>query len=101
MRKWFSCGGVCHNVVLIVGDYTATVGDPTGKNRTRPMLTHEEVVENSKRYQEQFFKIVDRKKEMINQPWWCHFMVGDMLHTVSCMLMHITASIKFRKWRNN
>ena len=58
MRQFQELG---HKVILIVGDYTATVGDPTGKNKTREMLSHEEVLENAKTYQDQFFKIVDKK----------------------------------------
>lgn len=72
MRKLRAFQELGHQVVLIVGDYTATVGDPSGKNKTRPRLTHEEVLENSKTYQEQFFKIVDREKTEIhyNGSWF-------------------------------
>ena len=48
-----------HQVIFLVGDFTGMIGDPTGKNTTRPPLTHEAVAENAKTYQEQVFKILD------------------------------------------
>lgn len=48
-----------HHVVFLIGDFTGMIGDPTGKNATRPPLTHETVADNAKTYQEQVFKILD------------------------------------------
>ena len=61
-----------HQVVVIIGDYTAMVGDPSEKNSTRPRLTHEEVMVNAQTYKEQFFKILDRDKTKIcyNGDWF-------------------------------
>jgi tyrosyl-tRNA synthetase len=61
-----------HQVVVIIGDYTAMVGDPSEKNTTRPRLTHEQVMENARTYQKQFFKILDEKKTVIryNGDWF-------------------------------
>ena len=61
-----------HQVVVIIGDYTAMVGDPSEKNSTRPRLTHKEVMANAKTYQEQFFKILDKEKTRIryNGEWF-------------------------------
>ncbi len=58
-------------VQLLVGDFTATIGDPTGKNAMRKPLTKEEVLENAKTYQEQVFKILDRDKTEVvyNSKW--------------------------------
>ncbi len=61
IRKMRQLQDLGHKAVLIIGDYTATVGDPTGKNKTREMITHEKVLENAKTYQEQFFKIVNKE----------------------------------------
>ena len=58
MRKLRQFQDLGHQAVLIVGDYTAMIGDPSGRNKTRPRLSHEQVMENAKEYQEQFFKIV-------------------------------------------
>jgi tyrosyl-tRNA synthetase len=60
-----------HTVVLIVGDYTARVGDPSGRDDTRPVLTAEEIDENARTYQEQAFKVLDRDRTEIrhNSEW--------------------------------
>ncbi|MCL2100940.1 MAG: tyrosine--tRNA ligase [Fibromonadales bacterium] len=72
MRKLRQFQDLGHQVVLIVGDYTAMIGDPSGRNSTRPRLSHEQVMENAKEYQEQFFKIVNREKTEIryNGDWF-------------------------------
>lgn len=72
MRKLRQFQKLGHHVVLIVGDYTAMIGDPSGRNKTRPRLSHEQVLENSKEYQEQFFKIVDRNdtEVVFNGEWF-------------------------------
>lgn len=72
MRKLRQFQQLGHHVVLIVGDYTAMIGDPSGRNKTRPRLTHAEVLENSREYQEQFFKIVDRNdtEVVFNGEWF-------------------------------
>ena len=60
-----------HQVLFLVGDFTAMIGDPSGKNTTRPPLTREQVLANAKTYQEQIFKILDRQKTtvMYNSEW--------------------------------
>lgn len=60
-----------HEVMLLIGDFTAAVGDPTGKNATRPPLSHEAIVENAKTYAEQAFKVLDPAKTKIvyNSEW--------------------------------
>lgn len=72
MRKLRQFQDLGHNVVLIVGDYTATVGDPSGKSKTRPILSHAEVLANAETYKQQFFKIVDpaRTKVVYNGDWF-------------------------------
>jgi len=61
-----------HQVVVIIGDYTGMVGDPSEKNSTRPRLTHEIVMEHAQTYQKQFFKILDREKTIVrfNGDWF-------------------------------
>lgn len=68
MRQFQDLG---HHVVLLVGEFTAMVGDPTGKNELRPRLTREEVRASAKTYTEQAFKILDRDKTEIrsNSEW--------------------------------
>jgi tyrosyl-tRNA synthetase len=72
MRKLRQFQDLGHQAVLIVGDYTATVGDPSGKTKARPRLSHDEVLRNAETYQEQFFRVVDRNKTEIvyNGEWF-------------------------------
>src|SRR5687767_4209925 len=60
-----------HQVQFLIGDFTGMIGDPTGKNQTRPPLTREEIEKNAKTYQEQVFKILDPQKTQIlfNSAW--------------------------------
>ncbi|RIY36737.1 tyrosine--tRNA ligase [Psittacicella gerlachiana] len=60
-----------HQVQFLIGDFTATVGDPSGRSATRPPLTREQVLANAKTYQEQIFKILDPEKTKIvfNSDW--------------------------------
>ncbi len=82
-----------HKVQFLIGDFTAMIGDPTGKNVTRKPLSREEVVENAKTYQEQVFKILDPDKTEIkfNSEWMGAMSSADMIqlaakHTVARML---------------
>lgn len=61
-----------HQVVVIIGDYTAMVGDPSDKKNTRPRLSHDQVMAHAKTYQEQFFKILDKGKTQVrfNGDWF-------------------------------
>ena len=61
LRKLRELQELGHQVILIVGDWTAQIGDPSGRSATRPMLTHEEVVSNAESYMRQFFRVVDRE----------------------------------------
>jgi tyrosyl-tRNA synthetase len=60
-----------HTVVLIIGDFTARVGDPSGRDTTRPVLTPEEIEANARTYQEQAFKLLDRERTEVrhNSEW--------------------------------
>jgi tyrosyl-tRNA synthetase len=61
-----------HEAILIIGDFTAMIGDPTGRSVTRPHLSHDEVLANAKSFQEQAFKILDRERAKIvfNGEWF-------------------------------
>lgn len=61
-----------HQAILIIGDFTAMIGDPSGRSATRPQLTHDEVMANAKTYQEQAFKILDPAKTKVtfNGEWF-------------------------------
>ena len=82
-----------HHVMFLIGDFTGMIGDPTGKNATRPPLSREQVVENAKSYQEQVFKILDPvKTEICFNSTWCEALgAAGMIklashHTVARML---------------
>jgi len=90
MRKLAQFQQFGHQVILIVGDYTATVGDPSGRSKARPRLSHEQVLENAKHYQEQFFKIVDRTRtEIVYNGDWFKTMTFDQ---VTKLLSQITVA---------
>lgn len=74
-----------HRVVLIVGDATALVGDPSGRSQTRPRLTREQILENAKTYQEQFFRILERENTEVrcNGDWFLQFGLEKILELVS------------------
>ncbi len=74
-----------HQVLFLIGDYTSKIGDPTGKNATRPPLTDEEIKENAKTYAEQVFKILDKDKTtvMFNSEWFADKSAGDMIALAS------------------
>lgn len=73
-----------HTAVLIIGDFTAMVGDPSGRDSTRPTLTPEEVKANAKTYQEQAFKVLDKDKTELrfNGEWLHDFMAEKLLDTL-------------------
>lgn len=62
LQRWQNAG---HKVVIIIGDYTAQIGDPSGQDKTRPSLTHEKVLDFAKDYLKQIFKILDKEKTEI------------------------------------
>ena len=70
-----------HEVLFLIGDFTGMIGDPTGKSATRPPLTHAEVQENAKTYQQQIFKILDRDKTKVvfNSEWMNNRTSADMV----------------------
>lgn len=82
-----------HHALLLIGDFTALIGDPTGKSATRPALSPEQVQENAKTYEQQVFKVLDRDKTEIvyNSQWMGKKSAADMVrlaakHTVARML---------------
>lgn len=71
LRKMKAFQDLGHQVVIIIGDATGMIGDPTGKSAVRKQLSHEQVLENARTYQEQIFKILDREKTIVkfNSEW--------------------------------
>jgi tyrosyl-tRNA synthetase len=82
-----------HHVVFLIGDFTGMIGDPTGKNATRPSLTRDEIARNARTYTDQVFRILDRTRTEVsfNSAWMDLFTGADMVklaatHTVARML---------------
>ncbi len=74
-----------HTVVFLIGDFTGLVGDPSGKSKTRPQLTREEVLKNTETYKTQVFKILDPKKTLIrfNSEWLDKLSAYDFVRLAS------------------
>src|SRR5207249_8775256 len=72
-----------HEVILIVGDYTAQIGDPTDKDETRPVLSHEEVLRNAETYLEQFYRIVPKENVRIvmQSEWYGSFTLKETIRS--------------------
>jgi len=71
IRKMKHFQDLGHRVIFLIGDFTGLIGDPTGRNKTRPAMTREEVLENAESYKTQVFKILDPEKTVIdfNSRW--------------------------------
>jgi tyrosyl-tRNA synthetase len=90
MRQFQTYG---HEVTFLIGDFTGMIGDPTGRNATRPPLTREQVEANAQTYQDQIFKILDREKTRVdfNSRWFGGMTATGLIeiagrHTVARML---------------
>lgn len=70
-----------HEVYFLIGDFTAMIGDPTGRSETRPALTKEQVLENARTYKEQVFKILDPRKTRVvfNSEWFSKMTAEDII----------------------
>ena len=82
-----------HHALFLIGDFTGMIGDPSGKNTTRPPLSREQVLENARSYREQVFKVLDpdRTEIVFNSTWMDKFSAVDLIrlaatHTVAQML---------------
>jgi len=85
LRKLCQLQELGHQVILIVGDWTARIGDPSGASATRPMLSAEQVKTNAETYMKQFFKIVDRDKTEVRwqSEWFGKFNLTDVIQLTS------------------
>jgi len=94
-----------HHALFLIGDFTGMIGDPTGKNTTRPPLTREQVLANAESYREQVFKVLDPEKTEVvfNSTWMDQFSAVDLIrlaatHTVAQMLERDDFS---KRYKNN
>lgn len=103
MRKLRQFQELGHKVVLIVGDWTAQIGDPSGRDETRTMLSSDQVQQNAKTYMDQFFIIVDRARTEVRwqSEWFGKFTLNDVFHlakqfTLADMMEHETFD---KRWK--
>jgi len=75
-----------HQAVLIIGDYTAMIGDPSGRSATRPQLTHHKVLLAAETFQDQVFKVLDRDRTEVvfNGSWFGKFSFQDVMRLCGC-----------------
>ena len=106
LRKMRQFQDMGHKAVLIIGDYTARIGDPTGRNSTRPVLTPEQIDENAKTYFEQAGKILDTSEDKLeiryNSEWLSGLKLADVIKltgvmTVARMMERDTFEIRYKK----
>ena len=81
LRKMRQFQDLGHIVIFLIGDFTGKIGDPSGKNKTRPPLTDEDIKQNAKTYEEQVFKVLDNKKTKVdfNSRWGDKLSGADMI----------------------
>jgi tyrosyl-tRNA synthetase len=93
LRKLKQLQDLGHHIIIIIGDFTGRIGDPTGKSETRKQLTEEDICINAKTYEEQIFRILDREKTEVvfNSTWLAPLTFADVVklaarYTVARML---------------
>jgi tyrosyl-tRNA synthetase len=105
LRKMRQFQALGHKAVLIIGDYTARIGDPSGQNTTRPMLSPEQIEQNARTYFEQAGKILDTSKDQIeirhNSEWLSDLKLADLIRltsnmTVARMLERDTFELRYK-----
>ena len=106
LRKLRQFQDLGHKAILIIGDYTARIGDPTGQNTTRPMLSSEQIQANAKTYFEQAGKILDMAPHKVevrfNSEWLADMKLADVIKltasmTVARMLERDTFELRYKK----
>ena len=102
LRKLKQLQDLGHKIIIIIGDFTGKIGDPTGKSKMRKSLTDEEVLQNARTYEEQVFKILDKEKTTIkfNSEWLSKLTFADVLKltqstTVARMLEREDFKLRF------
>ncbi|WP_350344414.1 tyrosine--tRNA ligase [Proteinivorax tanatarense] len=85
MRKLRDLQKLGHQIIFVIGDFTASIGDPSGKSETRKMLSKEQILENAKTYQEQVFKVLDKSKTKVvyNSTWLGGMSFADVIRLSS------------------
>ena len=105
LRKMRQFQDLGHKVIFLIGDFTGKIGDPSGKNKTRPPLTDEEIKANANTYAEQVFNVLDKDKTVVdfNSRWGDHMTAADMikLSAQSTVARMIERDDFSKRYRNN
>ncbi|EAX48252.1 tyrosyl-tRNA synthetase [Thermosinus carboxydivorans Nor1] len=106
LRKLKQFQDLGHHIIIIIGDFTGRIGDPTGKSETRKQLTEEEIRINARTYEEQIFRILDKEKTEVvfNSSWLAPLSFADVIklaaqYTVARMLEREDFSKRFKEGR--
>ncbi|WP_425061219.1 Tyrosine--tRNA ligase [Sporomusa carbonis] len=106
LRKLKQFQDLGHHIIIIIGDFTGRIGDPTGKSETRKQLTEEDICRNAKTYEEQIFRILDREKTEVtfNSTWLAPLNFADVVklaakYTVARMLERDDFNKRFKEGR--
>ncbi len=100
LRKLRQFQNLGHHVFFLIGDFTAQVGDPTGRDHMRPKIDRQEIKKNAKTYEEQVYKILDRKKTKVvfNSAWLARLTAQEMLElTAHSSVAQMLARADFKK----
>ena len=105
LRKMRQFQDLGHKVIFLIGDFTGKIGDPSGKNKTRPPLTDKEIKENANTYAEQVFNVLDKDKTVVdfNSRWGDQMTAADMikLSAQSTVARMIERDDFSKRYRNN
>ena len=100
LRKLRQFQDLGHTVLFLIGDFTAQIGDPTGKDQLRPKMGSKEVLQNAKTYEKQVFKILDKKKTKVvfNSKWLAKMTAQEILELTACSTVaQVLARSDFKK----
>jgi tyrosyl-tRNA synthetase len=105
MRKLRQFQELGHEVTFVIGTYTSLIGDPSDKDKLRPLLTHEQVMENANSYAEQAFRVLDREKTIIryNHEWLSELSFAELIKLGSNFTIQqfLTREAFRKRWDEN
>jgi tyrosyl-tRNA synthetase len=105
MRKLRQFQDLGHDVTFVIGTYTSLIGDPSDKDKLRPLLTHEQVMENARSYAEQAFRVLDREKTTIryNHEWLAGLTFAQLIQIASNFTIQqfLTREAFRKRWDEN
>src|SRR3712207_7593076 len=100
LKQLRACQDLGHTAVLVIGDYTARVGDPSGRSKTRPVLSPREIEENTRTYLEQAYLVLDRDRTEVrhNSEWLAPLTMADIIHLTRARSEEHTSELQSRQY---